>query len=864
MQKLAFFIFLVPFFLSAQINDNFSDGDFTNNPIWTGNANQYEINSSKQLHLNSIGTDTSYLSTSNNLNINTEWLFYVKQSFNSSSNNYSRIYLVSDEIMVDGPLKGYYLQIGGTNDQISLYRQDSVNSELLIEGTIAYTGNSINKFNIKVLRSSIGKWELFSDEDTTGQYDLEGWTQDSTYLSTGYFGIFCKYTNSNSTKFYFDDFIVRTIQVDTNPPVLVSIQVIKANQLNIQFNEQISQTSGSDTNHYFIDMGIGNPYMAFIDSNNHRLVHLFFLKEFVNGNYYNIKIKQIEDLKGNMSDDFNVDFSFYKVKPYDVVINEIMADPEPWVGLPPYEYLELYNKTNHAINLKDWSLFIGSTINTLPEFIILPDSFLIITNDDSQLIFQTYGPSLGLFSSATSLSNTGTTIILSNKEGYIIHTISYNNQWYDNDIKANGGWSLEMIDSQNPCGETENWKASVHIDGGSPGFRNSVCHSNPDLKQPAIQNIYVKDLQNIRIFFTESLDSTNLCRINNYYIDHNIGNPAYVINSPPHFNSVQLGLIHILNTDTIYNLSIRDTIFDCTGNMIPLFTSGRFAVPKIAAVNDIVINEVLFNPKDQGFDFVEIINRSEKVIDLRDLVLSSYDQIMDVLISVKNITENGYLIFPGDYLVLTKNPEIVKQQYFSSNPDGFIGMSEFPSFANEEGVVVIADHNQKIIDRFSYNENMHFPLLNSFKGVSLERLSPDLPAENSSNWHSASESSGFATPAYKNSQFSTMQTGYEQINVEPKVFSPDNDGYNDLLKIQYIFDKPGFVANITIYDAMGRLITYLVKNELLGTNGCFFWDGINEQNEKANIGVYIIFIEIFDLEGHVKKFKKSVVLGGKL
>jgi hypothetical protein len=72
------------------------------------------------------------------------------------------------------------------------------------------------------------------------------------------------------------------------------------------------------------------------------------------------------------------------------------------------------------------------------------------------------------------------------------------------------------------------------------------------------------------------------------------------------------------------------------------------------------------------------------------------------------------------------------------------------------------------------------------------------------------------------------------------------------------------MMNITVFDARGRLTRKLVNNELLGTEGVFTWDGIGDDNQKATIGIYIIFVEIFDLEGGSKKYKKTAVVGGKL
>ena len=85
-----------------------------------------------------------------------------------------------------------------------------------------------------------------------------------------------------------------------------------------------------------------------------------------------------------------------------------------------------------------------------------------------------------------------------------------------------------------------------------------------------------------------------------------------------------------------------------------------------------------------------------------------------------------------------------------------------------------------------------------------------------------------------------------------------------MVNISYQFADEGYVANIVIYDAKGRLIKNLILNELLGAKGTFSWDGINENNEKAAIGIYIIYFEAFKLDGDTKKFKKTCVLGGHL
>jgi flagellar hook assembly protein FlgD len=109
-----------------------------------------------------------------------------------------------------------------------------------------------------------------------------------------------------------------------------------------------------------------------------------------------------------------------------------------------------------------------------------------------------------------------------------------------------------------------------------------------------------------------------------------------------------------------------------------------------------------------------------------------------------------------------------------------------------------------------------------------------------------------------------VTAGEEPFSLNPDIFSPDNDGYNDVLEISYTFTEPGHVATIMVYDAGGRLVRSLVQNQLLGNTGSFSWNGITDDNEKASIGYYLILIEVFDLNDNIKQYKKTAVLGGRM
>ena len=410
----------------------------------------------------------------------------------------------------------------------------------------------------------------------------------------------------------------------------------------------------------------------------------------------------------------------------------------------------------------------------------------------------------------------------------------------------------------------DNWRASDNPAGGSPGMVNSINASNPDESSPSIEKISITGNSEIRVFFSEPMDSLSLSNPAKYTVDQGLGNPTGLVLHPADYRSVSLTFGGTFSEGIVYTLSIETGCADCAGNTNANPLTARFAIPSEIDSLDIVINEVLYDARTNGTDFVEIYNRSQKVVDLKGLWIAGRDATTGELESIKETAPDGRLMFPGEYLVLSTDSRVVQSEYFTPAINAFVEMESFPSFPNEEGTVVLLTPSMKIVDEFTYNAELQFALLNSTDGVSLERVNFELPANDKLNWHSASQNSGFATPGYQNSQYMKAPDSDDEIAITPEIFSPDNDGYNDVLSIGCRFSDPGYSVTIRIFDSNGRQIRLLVKNEPAGTSNQFTWDGITEDHEKAPIGIYIIYVEVFNMSGKVKQFKKAAVLGGML
>lgn len=649
---------------------------------------------------------------------------------------------------------------------------------------------------------------------------------------------------------------------DVTGPAVVSAYATDSVHLTLCFNEGINPSQLSLLSNYSVSGGIGTPVSLTYDTTSLQCIYFTLASPLQDETAYTITFSNLGDCAGNPASPATANFTYYVVKQYDVVINEIMADPDPPVSsLPNEEYLELHNTTPYEIQLGNWQLTVGTTTRALPNFILQPDSFVVLTNATVASLFASFN-TLGV-TSFQALTNTGAAITLRTNTGLLMHNLVYDDAWYQDPLKENGGWSLELIDPQNPCTGTGNWRASVDVRGGTPGIRNSVRGSNPDQTAPQLIRVTVINADSIRAWFSESIDSTALATVTAYSIDQSMGQPVAAIPEGPDFNTVKLRLPSTMQAGIIYTLTAGTPLSDCAGNLLSNGTA-RFALPENVMPSDVVINEVLPDPNDGGVDYVEIYNRSDKVINLQKMYLCTMDTLTGIFEELNVIAPEGYLLFPQDYLLLSEDGAVVKSQYHTENPVAFLDMGNIPSMNIDGDIVVLIDTSGLIIDKLVYSSDWHYPLLQQTKGVSLERIDFERNTQDATNWHSAAETVGFGTPGYTNSQFNQSAADDGAVTVPSEVFSPDNDGMNDVVNISYHFDAPGFTANVRIYDARGRLVRNLVKSELLGTEeGTFSWDGIDDAHEKARIGIYVICFEAFNAAGEVKKYKRQCVLASK-
>jgi hypothetical protein len=535
----------------------------------------------------------------------------------------------------------------------------------------------------------------------------------------------------------------------------------------------------------------------------------------------------------------------------DIVFSEIMANPGSSSDNP--EYIELYNTTGKAFQLKDCLYYYGDKPYTLPEKVIAPYSYVILCKTTATNWFGEPVNANGVVSFPT-LANTGKLLMLGNTQNELISWFEYSDTMYGDNTKKAGGWSLECIDLNNISNTAANWSASDDASGGTPGTENSIRAANPDANPPAILSTVLLEGNKMGVTFSKPMNRNLLLNTQSYSISDANYQITGLETNYPQATELTIQLNQFPPQGQLVEL-VLSGVKDLSGNALEgshsVFIGNAFE----AAPEEVVINEILFNPPTGGNEYVEIYNRSNKVIDLRYLSITSRKPSDGSFNTAYPLTILPLFLYPEEYAVVTKERNLVCGFFDCHEESLFAEPASMPSLANASGCAVLLNNiTNEIVDQLYYNENMHSKGISNKKGVALERIRPDVPASDVANWVSASSQSGYGTPGYVNSQYSNLTEIDTPKNNSVTIEYPSSG--NNLYGIRYHLDKAGYNCRLFIYDSIGRMVERIANNDLLGSQGVIYWNGKNASGR----GIYIVYLEVFDQSGNVYKYKTPVVV----
>lgn len=635
--------------------------------------------------------------------------------------------------------------------------------------------------------------------------------------------------------------------IDNQKPVLSSRTVMSPVQLNIAFSEPIRINTNS-----IIELNEKPPKYMHSDERN-QFFTLILEDTLTSPSENLLHLADIRDYCNNSIDESTVTITYYLPKFGDVVISELMADPEPGQGLQYGEYIELFNTSIYPIQLGGMVLSINNNPLVLPEYLLSPSEYLMISAERFMSSEeQKYIEPLTL----PAIPNEAAIIELWNNQNELLHWVDYSVQWHTDNAKMEGGWALEMKNTSLPCQQQSNWGSSRNKEGGTPAKPNSIAHEVPDEKSPIMDEISPIDNLNLWVSFSEPMDGnkidTDCFTIGNY--DGNITELKW---DNSFHESLILSLSQPLNPDIDYILTAKVGVQDCEGNALEK-QNYPFQLAVWPQSGNCLFNEIHYEPTSGCAEFIEIVNMHAKNIDLESLLLM-YKRNKDDEWETVKLSSQPSQLGAENYLVITSDTLSFNACYSPCSDAKTIALGNFPSLSNEGGYLRLETVEGTIIDQVHYQPEMHFDELASNQGVSLERIHQDVASEEMSNWTSAAYTANYQTAGCPNSQHRITSTK-SNIEILPKAFTPNNDGHEDQAVISIENERNESSVTIRVFTSSGVPVHTLANNALLGTKNTFIWDGKDKQGELLEAGIYILHIEVYEPDKPAKQYRRNCTL----
>ncbi|RNC84671.1 MAG: hypothetical protein ED557_06745 [Balneola sp.] len=812
---------------AQNFEDDFSDGDFTSNPVWSGadsNFVIFELDGNNALRLNDNEASTSYLSTASS-NVIGEWEFFVRIDGGAPSNsNRAEVYLMSDIADLDGAVNGYALRIGQTGDDVfTLVRFDAGSQSTILQDTTIFQAGG--EYRVKVSRDGSGSWSIEVGEGYNGDLKNSGNTAlDNTHTSSSFFGVWVSYTSTRTDDFYFD------FKIDP-PPVIIDPLMISSFEVQNQFEIDIAFTREVDVNTVQVSDFIlnGSTFPNTVSDLSNDTIRVAFNLP-IPGGENELFISGIESFNNDtvLTDTTLNFFIFDEFLTGDVIINEFLKDPPSGSGLS--EYIELRNTSSKYLNLNGWQIGDNSSLAEISseDLILLPDSFLVITSDPDALTAE-FGEGVYVDVSLPALNNTTDQIRVFDPEGNSVDSLEYTLDWGGVDV------ALERRSPDLASTFQANWGDSPSAIG-TPGRQNDI---ELDTEPPGLESWEFLNDSTLLLVFTEEIKSEPAENPDNYYVAIPVAAASELQNGENDFlratffspDTVLIDFFDPPYSGGLPNSFVIENQEDVFGNISSVLVFEYQLLPTAEALpGDIAINEFMYDPADGYTEFIEINSHTDKIINLKGWTLSDNSGNHRVITEEDFfITSYGTSFSLG--LVWNQHTILVPGEEFTESAQETIIMgSNFPILNNTSDAIVIKNAEGITIDSLTY--------FSSWGGdeVSLERRSVDFPATFRENWGD-SPSENLATPARENAigvdtlgpqliaastlSSTEIQLVFNEAPVEPTVSDTSNfkvSGLNEFDRLEVAEDTVTLIFLLPFEDGQTISIRVLNQSDVFGNN----------------------------------------------
>ncbi len=548
-----------------------------------------------------------------------------------------------------------------------------------------------------------------------------------------------------------------------------------------------------------------------------------------------------------------------------VILTEIMFDPDTLEY--HNEFVEIYNAGDSAVDLTEWSLGdsleLDALVATDGGMVLQPGQYAVILDQSyfgnsstydtlippEALILTIDDGSFGKYGWSNSHSEP---VLLVNARGDTVQRYSYS-------VGNVPGYSDEKI-LLTPENDSSNWADSRRF-RGTPGGPNSVAPGRFDLAVDSVRveplfpveglpvtldiQLVNAGLEPLHRFVVRVFDDVNRDRV--FQAEELLGEQAH---------ETRLDFQEAVWVQfTLENLPAGSHLLgveaDLPGDENPANNRGFLELQVETIKSEVVINEILYAPRSGETEWVELFNAGTRAVDLSRWCFA------DARDTVRLTAESCWLA-AGEFLVLSGDSAAAEQYHFLASQ--LLVVKPFPTLNNDWDDLKLLAPSGRLMERVTYSRE--WMGRETGPGTSLERIQPGVSSGIADNWTASVDPSG-STPGRQNSVFVESRPSVGEISIQPNPFSPDGDGFEDFVLIQYHFNLTTAYLSVDVFDILGRHVRRLASRLAVAAQGTLLWDGKDDGGRVVPMGVYILFLRLNDPQKDLYRELKATVVVAK-